>query len=258
MARITPSDLIRRKMRGEKIPVITAYDFASAKIAEQAGVPVLLVGDSLGVVMLGHDTTLPVTLGDMIRHASAVVRGHSSALIICDLPFLTYADTQEAIRSAQRILQQTGAQALKLEGGMPIVPTVRHLVEHGVPIMGHLGFTPQSQHVLDVKVQAKDTAGAERLLAEALALEAAGAFALVLELVPADLSQQISQRLTIPTIGIGAGEHCDGQIQVWHDLLGLTAGKVPKHARCYAHIGALIQTALSHYVADITAGKPTS
>ena len=171
--RITPNDLAAKKAAGEKIAMITVYDYPSARIAERAGAPVLLVGDSLGMVVLGHETTIPVTLDDMIRHAAAVVRGRTSSLVVCDLPFLTYASEADAVVAARRVMQETGAEAVKLEGGAAIVPIVKRLVELGVPVMGHLGFTPQSQHTLGVKVQAKDDAGAQRLIEDALALEAA-------------------------------------------------------------------------------------
>ena len=253
--RITLADLQKMKAAGERIAMITAYDFPSARIADRAGVPLLLVGDSLGMVVLGHDTTLPVTLDDMIRHAGAVVRGSETALVVCDLPFLTYASEADAVTSVRRIMQETGAQAVKLEGGAPILPIVRRLTELGVPVMGHLGFTPQSQNQLGVKVQARDVVGARQLLKDAKALEAAGAFAVVLELVPAALARAVSARLTIPTIGIGAGVGCDGQVQVWHDLLGLFDGKAPKHARRYAEIGTAIEAAVAAYVADVRAGS---
>jgi 3-methyl-2-oxobutanoate hydroxymethyltransferase len=253
--RVTPNDLAAKKASGEKIAMPTVYDCPSARIAERAGASVLLVGDSLGMVVLGHDTTLPVTLDDMIRHSAAVVRGRTSSLVVCDLPFLTYASEADAVAAARRVMQETGVEAVKLEGGAAIVPIVKRLVELGVPVMGHLGFTPQSQHTLGVKVQAKDDAGAQRLIEDALALEAAGAFAVVLELVPPALATVVSQRLRIPAIGIGAGLGCDGQVQVWHDLLGLFDGKAPKHARRYAEIGTAIEAAVASYVADVAAAR---
>ncbi|GBQ83351.1 3-methyl-2-oxobutanoate hydroxymethyltransferase [Gluconacetobacter johannae DSM 13595] len=252
--RTTLFDLQAMKQAGQRIVMLTAYDFPSARLAERAGVPVVLVGDSLGMVVHGHDTTLPVTLDDMIRHAAAVVRGAGRAFVVADLPFLTYATEADAIAAARRMMQQAGVQAVKLEGGAPIVPIVRRLTELGVPVMGHLGLTPQAQHTLGLRVQARQAAEARQLLADALALEAAGAFALVLELVPAPLAEAVSRRLRIPVIGIGAGAGCDGQVQVWHDVLGLYDGKSPRHARRYADIGAAIETALRQYVNEVQSG----
>jgi 3-methyl-2-oxobutanoate hydroxymethyltransferase len=238
--------------------MLTAYDYSAARIADAAGVPLILVGDSLGMVMQGHDSTLPVTLDDMVRHAAAVVRGAPNALVIADLPFLTYADDATAVATARRLMQEAQVQAVKLEGGQHVAATVRHLVNHGVPVMGHLGFTPQSQHTLGVRVQAKQAACAQRLIEDALALEAAGAFAVVLELVPAPLAEEVTRRLSIPTIGIGAGAGCDGQVQVWHDLLGLFETS-PRHAKRYGEIGAAMEIAIRAYVADVTdAAFPTA
>jgi 3-methyl-2-oxobutanoate hydroxymethyltransferase len=248
--RTTLSDIRRWKKDGRRIPMLTAYDFAAAQIADRAGVPLLLVGDSLGMVMQGYDTTLPVTLDDMVRHAAAVVRGAQSAMVIADLPFLTYTDTLSAVTASRRLMQEAQVQAVKLEGGGHVASIVEHLVQHGVPVMGHLGFTPQSQHTLGVRVQAKRAACAKRLLEDALALQKAGAFALVLELVPAPLAAEVSRRLRIPTIGIGAGAGCDGQVQVWHDLLGFFESS-PRHARRYAEIGAAVETAIRAYAADV-------
>ncbi|HZZ32573.1 MAG TPA: 3-methyl-2-oxobutanoate hydroxymethyltransferase [Phenylobacterium sp.] len=252
--RTTLLDIQRMKSAQRRIPMLTAYDYAAARIADRAGVPLLLVGDSLGMVMHGHDTTLPVTLDDMVRHASAVVRGSQNALVIADLPFLTYADPASAIAAARRLMQEAQVQAVKLEGGAHVAPIVEHLVRHGVPVMGHLGFTPQSQHTLGVRVQAKQAACAKRLIDDALALEAAGAFAVVLELVPAPLAAEVTARLRIPTIGIGAGAGCDGQVQVWHDLLGLFETS-PRHARRYAEIGAAIEDAIRTYADDVAAER---
>ncbi|WP_158912552.1 3-methyl-2-oxobutanoate hydroxymethyltransferase [Caulobacter sp. S45] len=257
--RTTLRDLQRMKDQGERIAMITAYDYPSARLADRAGAAMLLVGDSLGMVVHGHSTTLPVTLDDMVRHSAAVVRGAEQALVVGDLPFLTYASDAEAVASARRLMQEAGVQAVKLEGGAPVASSVRRLTELGVPVMGHLGFTPQAQHQLGLRVQGKDAAGARRLLEDALLLEASGAFAVVLELVPAPLAEAVTRRLRIPTIGIGAGAGCDGQVQVWHDLLGLDDGKTPRHAKRYADIGAAIGTALKAYVGDVRAGAfPTA
>ena len=251
--RTTLLDIRRLKAAGRRIPMLTAYDYPSARIADRAGVPLLLVGDSLGMVVHGHETTLPVTLDDMVRHAAAVVRGSEAALVIGDLPFLTYTTPDDAIAGARRLMQEAGVQAVKLEGGGPVVPVVERLTQFGVPVMGHLGFTPQSQHQQGVRVQAKEAACAKRLLEDALALEAAGAFAVVLELVPAPLAEAVSKRLRVPTIGIGAGAGCDGQVQVWHDLLGLFETS-PRHAKRYAEIGAAMEDAIRAYAADVEGG----
>ena len=251
--RITVADVQRMKAEGRRIPMLTAYDAPSARLAEAAGVPLLLVGDSLGMVVHGHDTTLPVTLDDMVRHAAAVVRGSGRALVVGDLPFLTYADEASAVGSAGRLMREAGVGAVKLEGGAAVAPAVRRLVDFGVPVMGHLGFTPQSQHTLGLKVQAKAAAEARRLVEDALALQAAGAFAVVLELVPAPLAAEVTRRLAVPTIGIGAGAGCDGQVQVWHDLLGL-GGRSPRHARRFAEIGDAVVAAVTAYREEVEAG----
>jgi 3-methyl-2-oxobutanoate hydroxymethyltransferase len=255
----TVQDLRRAKEAGERLVMLTAYDYPSAALAERAGLRLLLVGDSLGMVVQGHGTTLPVTLDAMVYHTAAVTRGAPSALVVADLPFLTYATPADAVASARRLMQEGGAQAVKLEGGQAMVATVRHLTALGVPVMGHLGFTPQAQHQLGLRVQGKQASEAARLLQDARALEAAGAFAIVLELVPSPLAAAITRRLSIPTIGIGAGPGCDGQVQVWHDVLGLFPDSQPRHAKRYAPIGEAIQEALSAYAAEVRAGDfPTS
>lgn len=257
--RNTIANVQKMKQQGERIAMLTAYDCASALIAERAGVPMLLVGDSLGMVMLGYDTTLPVTLDDMVRHSSAVMRVSQQALVIGDLPFMSYATVEDAVASARRLMQEGGVQAVKLEGGSAIVPQIRRLVESGVPVMGHLGLTPQSQHQIGLRVQAKRAVEARRLLEDALALEAAGIFALVLEVVPASLAEIVSKRVSIPVIGIGAGAGCDGQVQVWHDLLGLFDRKTPRHAKRYAEIGTAMEKAVRTYVEDVQRGAfPTA
>ncbi len=257
--RVTLRDLQRMKQAGDRIAMVTAYDYPSARISERAGVPLLLVGDSLGMVVHGHSTTLPVTLDDMVRHAAAVVRGSEHALVVGDLPFLTYATQADAMEAARRLMQEAGVQAVKLEGGAPVAAIVQRLTELGVPVMGHLGFTPQAQHQIGLRVQAKEASSARQLLEDALLLERSGAFAIVLELVPAPLAEAISRRLRVPTIGIGAGAGCDGQVQVWHDLLGLLEGKSPRHAKRYGEIGATIEALLKAYVEDVRAGAfPTA
>ncbi len=257
--RITILDVQKMKARGERIPMVTAYDYTSAQIADRAGVPLLLVGDSLGMVVLGHSSTVPVTLDEMVHHIRAVVRGSERALVIGDLPFLTYTNVDEAIAATRRVIQEAGAQAVKLEGGVAVAPIVARLVELGVPVMGHIGFTPQSVHQIGTRVQGRSAEQAARLIEDALALEAAGAFAIVLELLPAPLAREITGRLRIPTIGIGAGVDCDGQVQVWHDLLGLYSDFVPRHAKRYASLAETIGAALASYVAEVRAGSfPTA
>ena len=254
--RLTIADIQGFTKRGERIPMLTAYDYTTAKLVDQAGIPMILVGDSLGMVVLGHDSTLPVTLDEMIHHTKAVVRGTKRALVIADLPFLTYQISEiEALRNAGRMLQEAGAQAVKLEGGQTIAPTVRRLVEAGIPVMGHLGLTPQSVNQLGgFKVQGKTPAAAIRLIDDALALEAAGAFAVVLECIPAQLARLITERIRIPTIGIGAGPHCSGEVQVISDILGLFTDFVPKHAKRYANLAEQISGAVQQYATEVRAG----
>lgn len=243
------------KQRGERIVMITAYDYTSAQMVDRAGIPMILVGDTMGMVVFGHSTTVPVVLDEMLPHMRAVVRGSEHALVVGDLPFLTYTSEEQAIRNAGRILQEAGAQAVKLEGGAAVAPIVRRLVDLGIPVMAHIGFTPQSVNQLGIRVQGRRAAQARRLVEDALALQEAGAFALVLELVPAQLARAITQRLRIPTIGIGAGPECDGQVQVWHDLLGLYTDFVPRHTRRYAQLAETITAALQSYAADVRAGS---
>lgn len=254
-ARVTTATLRDMKAVGDPIVMVTAYDTPSARLAEEAGVDAILVGDSLGMTVLGYDSTLPVTLDDMLRHTAAVARGTSRALVVADMPFLTFqVSPKEAVRNAGRFLAEAGATAVKLEGGVSIAPTVERLVAAGIPVMGHVGLTPQSVNVFGgYKVQGRETDSAIALVQDALALEAAGAFAVVLELVPAELAAMVSEELSIPTIGIGAGGGCDGQVQVFHDLLGL--GRfVPKHAKRYAEVGDAIRSAIGAYAADVRSG----
>ena len=253
--RTTPFDLARLKAEGRRWAMLTAYDYSSALIAEAAGVPVLLVGDSMGNVVHGRGDTLSVTVDDIVRASQSVVRGTQAALVVADMPVLSFRDDATAIASAGRMLSEGGAGAVKLEGGGAVVAIVRRLVELGIPVMGHLGFTPQSAGTIGLKVQAKDAEGARRLIADAEALQAAGAFALVLELVPAQLAAEVSRRLTIPVIGIGAGPECDAQVQVWHDLLGLFDGRSPRHARRFAEIGQAMREAVAAYVGEVEAGS---
>ncbi|MFI5275026.1 MAG: 3-methyl-2-oxobutanoate hydroxymethyltransferase [Ktedonobacterales bacterium] len=252
MARVTPDQIRQMKARGERIPMLTAYDYATAKLLDDAGLPMLLVGDSLGNVMLGYDSTLPVTLDDMIRHTAAVVRGSKNALIVADLPFGSFqVSPEETMRNAVRVMKEAGPQAVKLEGGVRSAASVRALVDAGIPVMGHVGLTPQSVNVFGgFKVQGKTEQAARALLEDMAALEAAGAFAVVLELVPAELARLITERSGVPTIGIGAGPDCDGQVQVIHDILGLTAF-APRHAKRFAEIGTAIRDAASTYAAEV-------
>ena len=259
--RVTINDIKEKKTKKEKIVMLTAYDYSTAKLVDEAGVPLILVGDSLGMVMLGYESTIPVTMDEMIHHTKAVARGTKQALVIGDMPFMTYhTNISDALRNAARFIQEGGTQAVKLEGGVTVAETVKRIVECGIPVMGHIGLTPQSIHQLGGhKVQGKTPEAAERLLRDALALEQAGAFAVVLELVPAPLSRLITQKLSIPTIGIGAGLDCDGQVQVISDLLGLFSDFVPKHAKQYAKLAGTIRTALADYIAEVKAGSfPTA
>ena len=251
--RVTIRDLKEMKRRGEKIAMITAYDYASARIVEEAGVPIILVGDSLGQVMLGYDSTVPVTMDEMLHHIRAVVRGTRKVHIVGDMPFMSYqADVGEAVRNAGRILKESGAQSVKLEGGRHVAETVGRIVRSGIPVMGHIGLTPQAVNQLGgYRVQGKTPRTAVELVEDARALEEAGAYAVVLESVPTPLAEFITERLSMPTIGIGAGVHCDGQVQVFHDMLGLFTDFVPKHARRYANLAEVIKAAVSDYVGDV-------
>ena len=255
--RLTIKDLQDMKARGEKIPMMTAYDYTSGKLLEQAGIPLMLVGDSLGMVVLGYDSTVPVTMDDMLHHIKTVVRGTEKAHIVGDLPFMSYhAEVSEAIRNAGRILKEGGAQSVKLEGGQEMAETVNRIVKSGIPVMGHVGLTPQSVNQLGgYRVQGKTISDAIRLMEDTRALEEAGAYAVVLECVPAALAQMITDRLGIPTIGIGAGAGCDGQVQVLHDFLGLFTDFLPKHARRYANLAETIQAAASQYISDVHLGE---
>jgi len=251
--RVTITDIKEMKQKKEKIPMLTAYDYVTAKMVEEAGVPLILVGDSLGMVMLGYESTIPVTMDEMIHHTKAVVRGTRKALIVGDMPFMTYhISVSDALRNAARFIQEGGAQAVKLEGGEVVAETIKRIVGCGIPVMGHIGLTPQSIHQLGgFKVRGKGLEEGRKLLNDARILEEAGAFAVVLECTPAPLSKLITQKLTIPAIGIGAGPDCDGQVQVISDLLGLYTDFVPKHAKQYARLAGEIKTAVSSYVSEV-------
>jgi len=251
--RITTHILQEMKNRGEKISALTAYDFSMAKIVDAANVDIILVGDSASNVMAGHETTLPITLDQMIYHAVSVVRAVKRALVVVDLPFGSYqGNSSEALRSAIRIMKESGAHAIKLEGGVEIKESVTRILSAGVPVMGHLGLTPQSIYKFGTyTVRAREEAEANKLIEDALLLEELGCFAIVLEKIPAALTQRVSQQLTIPTIGIGAGGQADGQILVLHDLLGLTKDFKPRFLRRYADLHQVMLDAISHYVEDV-------
>jgi 3-methyl-2-oxobutanoate hydroxymethyltransferase len=245
------------KHKGEKIVMLTAYDYSTAKIVDEAGIPLILVGDSLGVVMLGYESTIPVTIEEMLHHAKAVVRGTKNAMVIGDMPFMTYhLSTEQALQNAARFIQEAGCQAVKLEGGVNVAEKVRRIVDCGIPVMGHIGLTPQSIHQLGgFKIQGKTAAAAQKLLADARSLEEAGVFAMVMETVPTALASRITQKISIPTIGIGAGIGCDGQVQVINDLLGSFSDFIPKHAKQYAKLTEVIAHAVKEYSNEVKTGK---
>ncbi len=258
MPRYSVHKLRELKAAGRKFAMITAYDYAGARLVEQAGAQIILVGDSLGSVVLGYDSTVPVTMDDMVHHTKAVVRGTEKAIVVADMPFMSYqANADEAMRNAGRLLQEAGATAVKLEGGSHVVGLVRRMVECGIPVMGHLGLTPQSVNQFGGhKVQGKTPAAAAKLLNDARALEEAGAFAVVLETIPAPLARMVTERLSIPTIGIGAGPGCDGQVQVFHDMLGIYDDqRALRHAKRYAVLGAQIRDAVRAYIAEVEDGS---
>jgi len=254
--RVTIGQLKEMKQKGEKIPMLTAYDYSTARFLDDTGIPIILVGDSLGMVVLGYESTIPVTMEDMLHHVKAVVRGTKRALIVGDMPLMTYhTSVSDALRNAARFIQEGGCQAIKLEGGEHMAETVRRIVECGIPVQGHIGLTPQSVHQLGgFKVVGRTPEAAVRLLNDARALEQAGAFSIVLETVPAPLARLITQKVSVPIIGIGAGPYCDGQVQVVHDLLGLYADFVPKHAKQYARLGEAIKAAVSDYIGEVKSG----
>jgi len=253
--RVTTHTLQRMKLNGEKISMLTAYDFSMARILDDAGIDVLLVGDSASNVMAGHETTLPITLDQMIYHAQSVVRGAQRCLVVVDLPFGSYqGNSKEALNSAIRIMKEAGAHALKLEGGVEIVESVKRIISAGVPVMGHLGLTPQSIYKFGTyAVRAKQEAEAEELIRNAEALQEAGCFALVLEKIPATLGKQVAERLQIPVIGIGAGNGVDGQVLVMHDMLGLTKDFSPRFLRRYASLYDTVREATANYIKDVKA-----
>jgi 3-methyl-2-oxobutanoate hydroxymethyltransferase len=260
--KVTVPELLQRKSSAaespsQKIVCLAAYDYPTARLADEAGIDVILVGDSLGMVVLGYDSTLPVTLDEMLHHTRAVRRGTRRALVVADMPYGSYhTDNAESLRNAVRFVKEAGAEAVKVEGGERRLELIARLTEAEIPVMGHVGLTPQSLNALGgYRVQGKTTDAAEQLLRDAHAVEAAGAFAVVLEAVPRDLAARITQELRIPTIGIGAGPECDGQILVVHDLLGLIFTQTPKFARQYANVGETISNALRDYCADVRTGS---
>ena len=251
--RTTIRQIAAMKRRGKHIAMLTAYDYTSARIVEDAGVDIILVGDSLGQVVLGYDSTVPVTMDDMLHHIKAVVRGTNKVHVVGDLPFMSYqASESEAIRNAGCLLKEGGAQSVKLEGGRHIASTMRRIVLAGIPVMAHIGLTPQAVHQLGgYRIQGRTTKAAVELIEDAKAVEDAGAYAIVLEGVPSQLAGMVTERLKIPTIGIGAGVHCDGQVQVFHDMMGLYTDFTPKHARKYANLAADMTDAVADYIQDV-------
>lgn len=254
--RITTTRIKEMKMSGEKISMLTAYDYTTAKILDSSGVDILLVGDSAANVFAGYETTLPITLDHMIYHASAVCRAAKRAMVLVDLPFGEYQGSpSSAYRSAVRVMKESGAQALKLEGGIEIIDNIKKIIAAGIPVCGHLGLTPQSINQFgSFGVRAKDNSEAEKLKSDALALQEAGCFAIVLEKIPANLAKEVSESLEIPTVGIGAGNNCDGQVLVVNDMLGLTKDFKPKFMRRYLELEQEIGVAVSQYVQDVKSG----
>ncbi len=255
--KVTTKTLLDMKNRGEKIAMLTAYDFLIAKLLDESGIDIILVGDSLGNVFQGHETTLPVTLENMIYHAKAVCRGVKRAMVVVDMPFLSYqVSIEEAVRNCGRVLKETCASGVKLEGGSEILEVVYRLTSVGIPVMGHLGLTPQSIHKFGgYDVRGVEEREADKILNDAKALESAGAFSIVLEKIPSELARKITSSVSIPTIGIGAGPHCDGQVLVVYDMLGLFEEFKPKFVRRYAELSKIIKDAFKNYISDVKAGK---
>ncbi len=253
---VTTTAILKKHHDGEKISMITCYDSAFGKLIDVSPIDMILVGDSLGNVILGHDSTIPVTIDDMVHHSAAVTRIVKRAFVAADMPFMTYATVEQALKNATFLIQKGGAAAVKLEGGESICPQVHALVSAGIPVIGHLGLTPQSVHALGgYRVQGKTKEARKRLLADAKALELAGVFCIVLELVPADLAKEITESLQIPTIGIGAGVHCSGQVLVLHDMLGFNSEFSPKFLKKFANLGAVVAEALVAYDSEVKTSK---
>jgi 3-methyl-2-oxobutanoate hydroxymethyltransferase len=255
--KITTAVIRGMKKKGEKITMLTAYDYAMASVLDDVGIEMLLVGDSLGMVVLGYDSTLPVTMNDMLHHTRAVSRGTKSAMVVADMPFLSYqCSVEDAVRNAGRFLQEAGAHAVKLEGGREVAESVQRMTSAGIPVVGHLGLTPQSvQQFGGFKIQGKEKSAAERIAEDAKILEDAGAFSIVLECVPASLAQRITDSLSIPTIGIGAGAGCDGQVLVVNDMLGMYERFVPKFVKQYANLNSSIREAVKAYLEEVKKGS---
>ena len=253
----TAATLMSQKQSGERITMLTAYDYTTACIADECGVNSILVGDSLGMVMLGYDTTLPVTMEDMIHHTKAVSRGAKNAFIVGDMPFMSYqTSVYDAVVNAGRLIKEGGAHAVKLEGGAAVCPQIKAIVDSSIPVVAHLGLTPQSVNAFGgFKVQGKTYDKAKQIIDDALKIQEAGACAVVLECVPADLAAIITEKLTIPTIGIGAGAQCDGQVLVYQDMLGMTAGHTPKFAKLFADVGALMREGFKAYISETQSGE---
>jgi 3-methyl-2-oxobutanoate hydroxymethyltransferase len=255
MKKITVSDILNKKGK-EKISALTAYDYQTATILNGTDIDIILVGDSLGNVIMGYENTIPVTVEDMIHHGKCVVRGSDRALVVIDMPFMSYISPKDALRNAGRIIKETGASAVKLEGGEEMEDTVRYLIKSGIPVMGHIGLKPQSINLYGrYSVQHRGERGFESLLADAKAIEQAGAFSIIMELVPMEAAKIVTESLNIPTIGIGAGMHCDGQIQVINDILGYDENNYFKHSRRYFNISEVIKKAIGEYVNDIKIGN---
>jgi 3-methyl-2-oxobutanoate hydroxymethyltransferase len=253
--KVTPQTLRQMKQRGQKIAVLTAYDFPTAKLMDEAAIPVILVGDSLGMVVLGYENTLPVTMDEMLHHVRAVARAKPRALVVADMPYRTYGTHDAAVANARRFVE-AGADAVKLEGGEEVLPQVRAVIAAGVPVMGHIGLLPQSiEKFGGYKMQGRTTEAVEQLVRDAKALEAAGAFAIVIECVVATAAKKVTESVGVPTIGIGAGRECDGQVLVVHDMLGLFTRFVPKHVKRYADIGEQMRVAFAAYKRDVESGS---
>ncbi len=250
-----PTVLELRRKKGERLAMLTAYDYPSARLVAEAGVDLILVGDSLGMVVLGYDSTLPVTVDDMVHHTRATRRGAPDAFVIADMPFLSYSTPEQALATAARLIKDAGADSVKLEGGAEVAPIVEALVRAGVPVLGHVGLTPQTASALGgYKLQGKDEETARRVVQGAEALDAAGCWGVVLELVPAELARVVTQRVAIPTIGIGAGAHCDGQVLVFHDVVGLFSGFTPTFVKRYTEAGNAIREACARYAEEVRGG----
>ncbi len=255
--KVTPVDIQAMKKQGRKITMLTAYDYPMALLEDRAGIDIILVGDSLAMTVLGHENTLPVTMDEMLHHTKAVARGAKHCLILGDMPFMSYNTSErEAVYNAGRFMKEAGADAVKLEGGVSVKETVRAIVKGGIPVMGHIGLTPQTISMLGgFKVQGKDAQAAQKIIDDALSLQEAGAFSVLLEAVPAPIAKMVTERLTVPTIGIGAGVHCDGQVLVVHDMLGLVDRFTPKFAKKYVNLSEPILKAFESYIDDVRKGE---